>query len=141
MKKSIFFKIKEISNQQFFEAIHEYPLFQAHYDCISDRVTYFGRATNWEKFMVIWRQIGLNYCIIRNLNKKLGKSRGKHRLRFRRNLAIYRLYRYQNIPIKLLMEISSLSRGSIKRIVGEIFKVLCISDEKCVFKTYLEEKS
>jgi len=142
MEKMFVYKIQEMNDHEFFEAVNQDPLFKALAEYITDGVTFRYRATDWKKFMAIWKQIGFNYCIIKNLNNELPKrGRCKPKIRLRRNLAIYRLYRYQNIPMKLLIEISSLSSGSVKRIIGEVFKMLCIADKNCVFRTCLEERS
>ena len=134
----VFYKIQEMNNQKFFEAINKDPLFKALSECILGRVTYRYRATDWKKFMAIWKQIGFNYCIIRNLNSKTRGS-GKSMIRLRRNLAIYRLYRYQNIPIKLLIKICQRRREWVMWIIGSVFRMLCMADEKCVLRKYLRK--
>ena len=134
----VLFRIQEMNDHEFFEAVNQDPLFKALSECIIDRVTFRYRATDWTKFMAIWKQIGFNYCIIRNLNSKI-RGKGKSMLKLRRNLAIYRLYRYQNIPIKLLIKICQRRRERVMCIIGSVFRMFCMADEKCVLRKYLRK--
>jgi len=128
------YKIEEMENEQFFEAIHENSLFEELYSFVSGgKIVY---EEDWKKLSPVWKQIGFNYCIIRNLNPKRKRGRLNSISQLRRDLAIYRLYRYQNIPMELLAKICQQNKSYLQNIIGRIFKMLCINDEKCVFRNY-----
>ena len=74
-------------------------------------------------------QIRRNYELITRLNHE----RDPVSLA-RRNLAIYRLYRYcDKTPKEIAREIHG-EESSIRRVIGETFKMLCVSDASCIFK-------
>ena len=65
---------------------------------------------------------------------------------WRRHLAIYRIYRYldeppQNIASRLgwFDKRGYGQADRVRKIIGRVFSVLCVSDEKCVFKELLEK--
>jgi len=64
---------------------------------------------------------------------------------FRAKLAIYRLYRYCDLsPHWISVAIENIGvqtkENRIRDIVGEVFKALCVVDDKCVFKKLLESE-
>jgi len=58
--------------------------------------------------------------------------------KIRKYFAIYRLYRYCDFPIAEMIDILHLHYEKIQEIIGDVFKLLCESDDKCVFKRFLE---
>jgi len=59
--------------------------------------------------------------------------------RLRCDLAIYRLYRYCDWSPHKISDLTLFSKTQIQRIIGEVFKMLCLSDGKCVFRKYFEK--
>lgn len=67
---------------------------------------------------------------------------------FRRKLAIYRLYRYLDVSPKNIayglgwtVERHGARYGDapkVRDIIGEMFKFFCLTDNKCVFRRFLE---
>lgn len=58
--------------------------------------------------------------------------------KYRRDLAVYRLYRYCNLsPEEISQDYGTVT--TIKRIIGEVFGALCISDKACPFKDFFEK--
>ncbi len=55
--------------------------------------------------------------------------------------AIWRLYQYNNLPIWLIAERIDRNEGTVQRIIGQVFKALCLTDDKCVFKKLLAVES
>ncbi len=82
----------------------------------------------------IQEQIDININIIQtNINFRNDKER------FRRNLAIYRLYRLYNFSLFRLRMLTGITHNyQMENNIGETFKWLCINDSSCVFKRLLE---
>jgi hypothetical protein len=74
------------------------------------------------------RQVTLNWRIIENPNIQ----------KFRRNLAVYRLYRYLGFNLHMLSRLTGLKYDAVQRIIGETFKLLCLTDQQCIFKKFFE---
>jgi hypothetical protein len=56
---------------------------------------------------------------------------------YRLKLAIFRLYRYCNKTPQEISKITDIKEATVRNIIGSVFKKLCLSDEKCVFKNML----
>jgi len=79
-------------------------------------------------------QVEKNLTILANIKE----DRTQQNL-LRRDFAIYRLYRYCDIPTKELSAITGTKEVYIRDIIGRVFKALCQSDEACVFKEILND--
>lgn len=66
-------------------------------------------------------------------NLKILDSCEKRTMRY--CLAIYRLYRYCNYTPKDLAAETDLAEASVRAKIGQTFKILCIEDKTCVFRT------
>jgi len=78
------------------------------------------------------KQIDLNVKIVMQYSGQYLKRKSMARLR--RDLAVYRLNRYCDLSDKQIAEKVGLSIGIVGRIVGSTFRLLCMSDESCVYR-------
>lgn len=94
---------------------------------------------------VIPTQTARNQIIERNvdiISKTINALHGTHLLR--RHFAIYRLYRYCGLSPEEIQRIL-LERGisttvqTLKKVIGETFGIICLSDKSCPFKKTFEE--
>jgi len=53
------------------------------------------------------------------------------RTRLRRIFAIYRLYKYHNIPIQALAQRASVTESAVRDYIGEAFTWECLSSKEC----------
>ena len=81
------------------------------------------------------RQVMLNARIIR----KVGRSRRDMLSSRRHNIAIYRLYRYCNVPLWMLEDVAEIEQSRLQLIIGRVFSTLCLSDDSCIFKRFLQK--
>jgi len=107
-----------------------------------------------EKYPPTWwlrddRPYRLNVLII----DKTINARGRTLDAFRRDLAIYRMYRYLAVPMSLIIDVVSwanFSHGAkwrdrysgywltwVQNRIGHVFKILCLSDSHCAFQKFL----
>lgn len=56
----------------------------------------------------------------------------------RRNAAIYRLYKNHNMTPREIAERLDMHTFMVNRIIGNMFAHLCLNDESCIFKPYLQ---
>jgi len=80
----------------------------------------------------IYRHQELNKAILEKFRGKRLKNSSIDNLR--RNLAIYRLYQYCDVPIRLIRAYAGLSASRIRDIIGSTFRLLCMSDTSCIFR-------
>jgi hypothetical protein len=57
--------------------------------------------------------------------------------KFRRQLAVYRLFRYFDMQPDEIADLLHAPIGKVKWCIGEAFRQLCIRNDKCVFKNVL----
>lgn len=81
------------------------------------------------------QQIERSLKIIINTPRRAGKNNIPEIKR--RNFAIYRLYRYCNLSPQKISHLTNFSLDIIKNIIADVFKYLCIADDKCIFKSVL----
>lgn len=63
----------------------------------------------------------------------------KQILVFRRDLAIYRLYRTCNMSPQIISSILSRKDSTrVKDTIGDVYRILCLSDEGCIFRFVFE---
>jgi len=60
--------------------------------------------------------------------------------RIRKNMAIYRLYRWLEFTPKEIAEITTISETGIQLMIGSAFKELCLRDKTCIFKKFFSEQ-
>jgi hypothetical protein len=86
------------------------------------------------------KQIEKNYELIKKIGfEHRGDKHLSNQQRLRRNLAIYRLYKYCNLSPTEIATQMLVSKGIIKNIIGNIFELLCLNDNSCVFKKILNQ--
>jgi len=56
----------------------------------------------------------------------------------RQDFAIWRLYRYCDLHPSYIAQILHVECGYVANTIGRIFKSLCVKDDRCVFKRFLE---
>ena len=86
----------------------------------------------------IKNQIDKNKHIIDLIGFKKGRTTDC--LSLRRDLAIYRLYKYCDYSPKMIASETNRRKELINRIIGDTFKKLCLSDNSCVFRDILSGK-
>jgi len=84
------------------------------------------------------QQKKMNYQIIHQL-RDLPRPHSLNKLR--RDLAIYRLYRYCDEPPLLIAAKMELAEQTIKQTIGSTFKLLCLTDNQCIFKPFFLQHS
>ena len=86
-----------------------------------------------QKYNWVKEQTQRNLTIIKNISVFRGPKYKK-----RRNYAIYRLYRYCDVPVNTIVEVTGLWSGTVKNIIGQVFKSHCLRSSQCVFQTVFD---
>ena len=104
---------------------------------------FYEWCLKYEDDLIILDQVKKNLKLITVLDK--GGLRGsfwndKIRMNvFRRNLAVYRLYRTCNLPPNVVASLTVKSLTKIGQIIGQTYRIMCLADEKCIFRFIFEE--
>jgi len=87
-----------------------------------------------QRALACFKQCRAKIC--RDDNFSILQSKGINNLR--RDLAIYRLYRYCDVSPKEIAKFLKKKDTWVRERIGKIFKMLCLADKQCLFRDYFQ---